>query len=101
MPRSKYPALQPILKKFAEVNKVPGGDDGGTCLEGLVQGLRSRNGLSCQGLRLLGGWATTRGFRFQNPQGLAAFYAGGVLSSPSFPTSVRELSGPPVEKSWN
>ncbi|CAK9036509.1 Delta(6)-fatty-acid desaturase fat-3 (FAT-3) (Delta(6)-fatty-acid desaturase) (Ceeld6) (Fatty acid desaturase 3) [Durusdinium trenchii] len=89
MPRSKYPALQPILKKFAEVNKVPGGDDGGTCLEGLVQGLRSRNGLSCQGLRLLGGWATTRGFRFQNPQGLAAFYAGGVLSSPSFPTSVR------------
>lgn len=25
MPRSKYPALQPILKKFAEVNGVPGG----------------------------------------------------------------------------
>lgn len=25
MPRSKYPALQPILKKFADVNKVPGG----------------------------------------------------------------------------
>eukprot|EP00438_Fugacium_kawagutii_P001899 Skav201631 [mRNA] locus=scaffold3582:122033:124889:- [translate_table: standard] len=24
MPRSKYPALQPILKKFADVNKVPG-----------------------------------------------------------------------------
>lgn len=27
MPRSKYPALQPILKKFADVNKVPGAKD--------------------------------------------------------------------------
>lgn len=27
MPRSKYPALQPILNKFADVNKVPGAKD--------------------------------------------------------------------------
>eukprot|EP00440_Ansanella_granifera_P041860 gb/GFBE01045384.1/.p1 GENE.gb/GFBE01045384.1/~~gb/GFBE01045384.1/.p1 ORF type:complete len:514 (+),score=86.51 gb/GFBE01045384.1/:1-1542(+) len=37
MPRSKYPALQPILKKFAEVNGVPGGHRISSQLELLKQ----------------------------------------------------------------
>jgi len=40
MPRTKYPALQPILRKFAEVNRVPGGHRSGTPLSLLRQNWR-------------------------------------------------------------